>query len=167
LTVTFAAQQIIEQNGFTVYSAGPPVTGDFTVANVENWIDNAVDFVNAKVRQIRPSFSKIAHMTGIAGSKTISVTDESNAALQPLLSCILRENKKTALSNSSSTGGSSSTGKAVSVNGISMSQNSSVSSAISAASSLNNAGNTIFVKMFEDAILALQTEEMDWNRAII
>jgi hypothetical protein len=145
MSVTSTAQTILDQTGYAVYSAGPPVTGDFTLINTEYMMDDAIDTVNLMFTQ------NIAALTGTAGSKTATMTRDQNSVVKMLLVLMLREAKKTSLSNSSSTGGSSSTGKSVSVNGISMSQNSSVSSAISASSALNNPANSVYVAMFNEA----------------
>jgi hypothetical protein len=142
LAITFDAEQIIEQNEFVVDT-------DFTEINVEYWIDICIDYVNAEAG------ISIAHMTGVAGSKEASVTSAQNAALQPLLSCVLRENKKTQFSSASNTSSTEATSKSVTVGGISQSEGSSVSTAISASSAINNTANTIYREMYMRAIKKL------------
>lgn len=155
MTATFTATQIIQQNGYVV-------TTDFTPTNVEYWIDDSVDYVNLLAE------TSIPHMTGTAGSKSISVSDKVNAALKPLLACVLRENKKTTLTNSSSTSNSSGSTNSFGLGALNGSEPSSISSSIGAASSINNPNNTIFRQMFLDAIERLRAEEeYDWNKALI
>jgi hypothetical protein len=157
LTVSFTATQIIEQNGYVVDT-------DFTVANVEYLINDSVDYVNLIAG------TTIPHMTGEAEAKTITVSERANAALKPLLACTLRENKKTQLSNASSTTNATGDSNSVSAAGLSASESSSISTAISAANSINNAANTIYRDMFRDAIEALKSEakdvEYNYRRAI-
>lgn len=155
MTVTFDAEQIIEQNGYVV-------TTDFTATNVEYWIDDSIDYINLLAE------TSIPHMTGSAGSKTLTVSLKANAALKPLLACVLRENKKTALTNSNSTGSSSGTASSIGVGPISVSESSSVSSSISAAAAINSINNTIYREMFMTAIEQLKkNQDLNWNRAII
>jgi hypothetical protein len=168
MTITYTATQIIEMNEFKVYSAGPPVTGDFTIANVELWVDVAANYIKSRTKN-----ASIPHMTGTAGSKTITMSDLQDAALTPLMAAILRENKKTSFTSATNTSSGSSnansSNNSVGVGAISISEGSSLSASISAGISASNAinapANTIYRDMFEQAILALQQEETDWSQA--
>jgi hypothetical protein len=145
MSVTITAQSILDQTGYTVYSAGPPVTGDFTLINTELMIDDAIDTVNLMFTQA------IAALSGTAGSKTGTMTRDQNSVVKMLLVLMLREGKKTSLSNSTSTNGSTSTNQQVGVGAISISEGGSVSSAVSAAQAINNPANSIYVNMFNAA----------------
>ena len=122
---TLTATIVLAKNNYT--------TTDISAANTEYIIDDAIDFVNFDCGQT------MSNMSGVAGSKTVTVTYAQNAVLSTLLTCMLRDAKKTGLSNSDSTSASSGTSKSVGVGNINVSESSSVSSAISAASSLNSA----------------------------
>lgn len=150
---THTATTLLADNNYT--------TTDLPAAAVERWVDNAVDYINQQADTAQ------GHMTGAEGSKTITVTDKYNAALVPLISCLLREAKKTALSNSSSTGTGTGASSSVGIGGLSASESSSVSSSISAAATINASANTIYLQMFRDAIEKLKVAEYDWSRAFI
>ena len=122
---TLTAAIVLAKNNYT--------TTDISAVNTEYIIDDAIDFVNFDCGQT------MSNMSGGAGSKTVTVTYSQNAVLSTLLTCMLRDAKKTGLSNSDSTSASSGTSKSVGVGNINVSESSSVSSAISAASSLNSA----------------------------
>jgi hypothetical protein len=171
MTVTYTATQIIEMNEFAVYSTlTDPPTGDFTVENVELWVDVAANYIKA-----RTNGNSFPHMDGTAGSKTITISDLQDAAFSPLMAAILRENRKTAFSSASNTSSSSnntnSSNTSLALGGISKSEGNSLSAAISAGISatnaINNTANTIYRDMFELAILALQKVEYDWSQAFI
>ena len=153
---TITAQIVMDKNGFKVYAAGPPETGDWPLVTVEYMMDDAVDIVNSDAD------INIPYMSGTAGSKTLSLTGRENAAFTPLMAAVLRENKKTSLSNSSSTNSSSSTGSSIGLGGLSMSQSGSMGSAISATSAINNAANSAYKEVYDKAILRLR--EIDVSR---
>lgn len=121
--VTYTALIALAENGYSIT--------DISAANCEYIIDRATDYVNLLAD------TSIADMAGVAGVKTVTLTDDQNAVVGVLVSCMLREMKRTSLSNSTSTG--TSTSGSLGVGNISMSESSSVSSAISAASALNGA----------------------------
>ena len=137
MSVSITAQIILDQTGYT--------TTDFTLINTEYMIDDALDTVNLMFTQ------SIAALSGSTGSKTGSLTRDQNAVVKMLLVLMLREGKKTSLSNSTSTGGSTSNQQSVGVGAISISESGSVSSAVSAAQAINNPANSIYVSMFMDA----------------
>jgi hypothetical protein len=145
MSATITAQIVLDQNGYAVYAAGPPVSGDFTLVNVEYMIDDAIDTVNLMFSQ------SMANLSGTAGSKSVSVTRQQNSVLKMLLALVLRENKKTQLSNSSSTANSSGGSHSVSAGVLSMSESSSVSTSINAASAINNPTNSVYVNLFMEA----------------
>jgi hypothetical protein len=119
---------------------------DLSAIDVENNIDDYIDTVNSDAG------TSIGYMTGTAGSKTVTVTEAQNAALKPLIQVMLREVKKTSLSNSSSTSGSSSTNKSVNMGPVSFSEGGSIGTAISAASAINNAANSPLLLIYNKAI---------------
>jgi hypothetical protein len=140
------AASILSQNGYTIT--------DIPLLDVETIIDDCIDTVNSDADIYMPN------MAGTAGSKTVTVTGKQNAALKPLIASYLREYKKTSLSNSASTSGSSSTNRSASIAGVlSTSQGGSVGNAISATSSINSSANSIYLGMYTKAIARLR--EMD------
>lgn len=141
----------------TALSANNFTPADVTLADTERIIDAALRWLGNETGR------GITQMTGTAGSKTVTVDDELDAAFFPLLAMMLREAKKTALTNSSSTGSSTSTSKSVSVNSISVSDSGSVSSSINAASAINNSQNTIFPMMLERALKKLTEIEVSYG----
>jgi activator of HSP90 ATPase len=143
MSVVLDSTSLITQNGYAVYSAGPPVTGDFTVANVDAMVDDCINTVNLFASQ------DMAAMSGTP--KTVTVTREQSIVVKMLLTLVLRENKKTQLSNSSSTGNASGTAKSINVGPIGMSQSNSVSTSISATAAINNPANSVYVGLFEKA----------------
>ena len=145
MSVTITAQSILDQTGYTVYAVGPPATGDFTLVNTELMIDDAIDTVNLMFTQA------IAALSGSAGSKSGTMTRDQNAVVKMLLVLMLREGKKTSLSNSTSTNGGSSTNQSINVGPFGRSEGGSVSSAVSAATAINNPANSIYVAMFNEA----------------
>ncbi len=149
---TITAQKVLDQNGYT--------TSDFDLADVEYWIDDCIDYINSRADSGIPS------MTGTTPAKTVTVTAKANAALKFLLSIVLREAKKTSLTSTSATSGSSGNSINIAVGSVSNSESSSTSTAISAAQSINNAGNSPLVQMFEEALWRLMGD-YNWNRAII
>lgn len=144
MSVSFTAAVILAQNGMT--------ESDFTDENVEYMMDDAIDTVNLLFGQ------EIAALTGDAGAKAASMTRAQSSVVKMLLSLVLRENKKTSLSNSSSTGSSTGGSSSISVGSVNVSESSSVSSSISAASAINNPANTIYVNMFMQAGKRLEVE---------
>ena len=142
MSVQITATTILAQNGMT--------TTDFTAATVEYMIDDCIDIVNLLASQT------IAAMTGSAGTKTATFTRLQSPVVKTLISLVLRENKKTALTNSSSTGDSSGTSSSIAVGPISLSESSSVSSSISAAAAINNPSNSVYVDMFYKQCEALK-----------
>jgi hypothetical protein len=134
----------LAENGYTIT--------DITAINVEYIIDNAIDYVNLLAE------TSIAALSGTAGTKTVTVTREQNAPLRILITCMLREAKKTSLSNSSSTNNSSGTTSSIGVGVLSVSESSSVSAAISAASSFGGTNDLTRV-LFDKAIERLRRVE--------
>ena len=131
MSVTLNATDTLAENGYT--------TTDFTAAVVEGIINRAIRQVNLDAAQ------SISEMTGATvGEKTVSMTQRQSVPVTILISLMLRETRRSTLSNTSSTGNSSSTSKSINVGPIGMSDASSVSSAISASASLNNPANTIY-----------------------
>ncbi len=141
---TLTATTELADNGYT--------TTDVTAAATERIINKASAYVNLRAK------SAIPEMSGAEGSKTLTVTREQYAPLSMLITCMLREAKKSQLSNSSSTGSSTSTSKSIGVGQINVSDASSMSSAISAAASLNNADDFTRAQ-FEEAIRDLRSFE--------
>jgi hypothetical protein len=138
MSVTFTATTILAQNGMT--------TTDFAAVTVEYMMDDAVDTVNLLFSQ------NIAALTGTAGTKTATTTRGQSAVVKMLMTLILRENKKTALSSATSTSSTGSgSSSSVGIGNLSMSESSSVSSAISAASAINNPANSVYVDLFMQA----------------
>jgi len=121
--LTYTALIALAENGYT--------TSDITAANAEYIIDRATDYVNLMAGQ------SIADMAGGAGVKTVTLTDNQNAVVGMLVTLMLREEKKSSLTNSTSSG--TSTSGSVQVGGMGASESASVSSAISAASALGGA----------------------------
>src|SRR3972149_6455936 len=148
----YTAAIALSPNGYTEV--------DITTADAELIIDKAINEINLLADISIPA------MTGTAGSKTVYLSRDQSAAVEILVTLMLREAKKTQLSNSSSTGSSSGTSNSVAAGGISASESGSVSSSISAASSLNSA--TDFTReLFNKAIDKLRIKGHDWNRSII
>ena len=139
---TLTATEILAENGYT--------TDDFTAAVTEGIINNAKDYINLMADQ------SITDMTGTEGSKTLTLTSNQSVCLRILLACMLREAKKTALTNSSATGNSSGTSSSVGVGPISLSESSSISTSISAAASINSPSNTIYREMLNNALERLR-----------
>jgi hypothetical protein len=148
--VDVSATIILAENGYT--------TTDFTAENTEYMIDDVIDTVNLLAG------TTITALTGTAGTKTTTVTRHESPAVKTLCTIVLREAKKTSLSNSSSTSGSSSSSKSTNFGPVGVSEGGSTSTAISAASALNNAANSPLVDLFYKEIEKLQitqsTDEM-------
>lgn len=144
---TLTATIVLAKNGFT--------TTDFSAINTEYMIDDAIDWVNNQTDR------GIANMSGSAGTKTVTLSSEENAAVSPLISVVLRENKKTSLSNSSVTSGGSSTSNSIGVGSVSLSESNSVSNAISATSAINNPANTFYLEMVKAACERLKELSSD------
>lgn len=143
---TLTAAIILAKNGYS--------DSDLSYINCEYLIDDAIDFINGKAHSSIPNLSG-----AVAGSKTVTVTGyNENAALAFLLTMMLREAKKTSLTNSSSTSGSSSQANSMGLGPASMSESSSVGTAISAASSINNEANSPEAKFFWEAMAELHNE---------
>jgi hypothetical protein len=145
--VTVTASTVLSKNGFT--------TTDFAAIDVENMIDDTIDTINLLADQT------ITAMAGTAGSKTATLTGPQNTCFYMLISGVLRENKKTALSNSGSTSGSSSINKSVNMGPISFSEGGSTGTAISATATLNNPANSMFANMFNLALRKLMLATVD------
>lgn len=144
MTQTLTASILLAKNGYT--------TTDLAATTVETIMEDALDYIENEAETGMPS------LTGTAGSKQVILSRRQNAAFSPLMSCMLRDAKKSALSNSTSTGNTSSTAKSIGVGSVSVSESGSVSSAISAASSLNNA-NDFTRELFWKAIQRLRDVE--------
>jgi len=138
--VTYTALIALAENGYT--------TTDITAANCEYIIDRAIDYVNLLAG------TSIADMAGGAGVKTVTLTDNQNAVVGVLVTCMLRAMKQTSLSNSSSTSNSSGTSSSVNVGGMGASDSSTVSTAINAASALGRSDD-FTRKLFDDALRRL------------
>jgi hypothetical protein len=149
--VDLTAETILAQNGYTEAdgSADPP-TGDFTKTVVEYVIDDCIDTVNLLAAQT------MSAMTGAAESKTVTITRAQAPAVKMLISLVLRENKKTTLTNSNTTSGSESGSSSASLGPASISESSSVGTAIGAAAAINNPANSVFVGLFSKAIAQLK-----------
>jgi hypothetical protein len=140
LTTTITAALTLSQNGYT--------TSDFATSDVEAWIDDAIittaTLVNTDIDKLD---------TG-----TVTLTDDLASAVKVLITIMLREAKKTSMSNSTSTSSSAGGNKSVGIGGLSVSESSSVSTAISAASSLNNQANTPLVDLYYRLVDALKVK---------
>ena len=101
--------------------------------NVEYIIDDAIDFINSEAETTMPA------MDGTAGSKTVTVSRNQNAALQLLLPVMLKESKYK-ISTSGSLGPAS-------------------------ASETVGGQDSIFKEMFWKSIERLK--ERDWSQSII
>jgi hypothetical protein len=139
--VDITATTVLSQNGYT--------TTDLAAADVERIIDDAINQVNLDAAQ------SMSNMTGAEGSKTVTVTAPQSVPVKILISLMLREVKKTSLTNSDSTSSSTSTSKSIGVGQINVSDASSVSSSISAAASINTVANTILRENYLRAISRL------------
>ena len=144
---TYTAQTILDDNRYTI--------DDFSLEVTERIVDKAANYISVLIKQNLPN------MAGTIGEKTLTINSTQDAALQLLVTIMLREAQKTALSNSSSTNASSSNSKSVGIGGLSVAAASSVGSAISASSSINNAANTPLVEMFYKAIENLQQQTVN------
>jgi activator of HSP90 ATPase len=143
MSVTITALTVLAQNGLTVT--------DFTAIVTEYMIDDTINTVNLLFGQ------SIEAMSGTAGTKDVDMTRNQSAVVKMLLSLVLRENKKTQLTNSDNTSSSTSTSSSFTVGQISQSESNSVSTAISAASAINNPANSVYVNLFMDAGAMLRT----------
>jgi hypothetical protein len=161
MSVTITAVTVLSQNGYTVYSAGPPITGDFTAVDTEYCIDDAINQVNLLTEKNIPSLS------GTAGSKSVTLSRLESAPVKLLITIMLREAKKTSLSNSSSTSGSNSTSQSWNFGPMGASQGSSVGTAISATSAMNNAANSPLMDLFNRSIEKLKSSDQTWSYALI
>ena len=151
--VDLTAETVLAQNGYTEYddTTDPDnPTGDFTLTVVEYVIDDCIDTVNLLAAQ------SMSAMAGVAESKTVTITRAQAPAVKMLISLVLRENKKTQLTNSSSTSGSESTSSTSSLGPASVSESNSVGTSISAAAAINNPQNSVFVGLFNQAISQLK-----------
>jgi hypothetical protein len=157
-TVTLTAASVLSQNGYAVINGA---TGDFTIADTETMINDAIDQVNQLARRSIPP------MAGVAGSKTATLNREEAPAVKVLLTIMLREGKKTSLSNSSSTSGSNSSNKSWNLGPVGASTGTSVGTSISATSALNNAANSPLMDLFNRLIEQLLRANVDWSRAFI
>lgn len=144
------AEDIIEDNGYVVDT-------DFTAVQVERMMDSALGLINVLAKTSLPLTS------GTAGTKTVDLDDRENAAFQILMTIMLREGKKTALSNSSATSNTTGTSSSVGIGGLSASESSSVSASISAAAAINNAANSPLIQYFTNAIQNLREIEVSYG----
>jgi hypothetical protein len=149
MSEAITGQTVLDDNGYTVT--------DFPIIVVERLINKAISHINAQTGR------SIAHMDGTAGTKSVTVADEEYGVLDAIITCMLREAKKTALSNSSSTGGSSGSSKSVSAQGYSVSESSSTSSAITATSAINNSGNSILIDWIKEELKRLREIEVSYG----
>ena len=145
--VTVNATIVLAQNGYT--------TSDFSAVNIEYMMDDAINTLNLLFSQ------SIAALSGGAGVGSTTLTRSQSAVFAMLMSLVLRENKKTALSNSSSTSNSTGASSSVGIGGLSASESSSVSSAISAASAINNPANSVYVDLLMKAGRKLELATVD------
>ena len=144
MSVTLNASILLAKNGYT--------GADLAATTVETIMEDALAYIEGETDVAMPN------LTGTAGTKEVVLTRKQNMAFSTLMSCMLRDAKKSALSNSTSTGNSSNTAKSIGVGNVSVSESGSVSSAISAASSLNNA-NDFTRELFWNAIKRLRETE--------
>lgn len=144
MSVSFSASEILAQNGMS--------ESDFTNETVEYMMDDSINTVNLLFTQT------IDALAGEAGAKTATMTRNQSAVVKMLLSLVLRENKKTQLSSSSSTSNSTGTNSSVSAGGISASDSNTVSGSISATAAINNPSNSVYVNMFMEAGKKLVTK---------
>ena len=155
--VDLTAATILNQNGYTQYD---PVEeeGDFTYTVVENIIDDCIDTVNSLAG------SSIGAMTGVAEAKTVTITRSQAPAVKFLVSMVLRETKKTSLTNSSTTSGAESVASSSSLGPASVSESSGLSTAIGASSAINNPANSILVGLFYQLVDRLRGRSMERYR---
>jgi hypothetical protein len=146
----YTATIALAESGYT--------TDDVTAINAEYIIDNAINFVNLEAQL------SISALSGTAGSKTVTLTRDQYAVVSILSTAMLRETKKTSLTNSTSTG--TSTSGSIGAGSLSLSESSSVSSAISAAASLNS-GDDFLRELFWRGIEKLRQTESDYSRAFL
>lgn len=142
MSVTITATTSLAQNGMT--------TTDFTAAVTEYMIDDCIDTVNLLANQ------SMAALSGSEGSKSVTITRLQAPAVKMLISLVLRENKKTQLTNSDNTSGSTGTSSSIGVGPVSVSESGSVSSSISASSAINNPSNSVYVDLFMRAVEELK-----------
>lgn len=145
MTTLITAATVLSQNGYSIISGS---TGDFTTSDTEAMINSGFNLINLLAG------TSITKLSGSPGSSTIE--DDEEPAFNLLMTIMLREAKKTSLSNATSTGGSSGTAKSVAAMGFSKSESSSVSSAISASTAINNSANSPLVDFFNQAIERLR-----------
>ena len=145
MTTTITAALTLSQNGYEE-------DDDFAVTDVEAWIDDAIITTATLVN------TDIDKLEGEAESKTVTLSDDLASAIKVLITIMLREAKKTSLSNSESTSNSSGGSSSIRVGSVDVSDSSSVSTAISAASSLNNQANTPLVDLYYRLVDALKVK---------
>ena len=146
---------LLGQNGMT--------TADFTAAQVESMMAMARNYINLRVK----NRSRVPMLTGTEGTKTMALTDDQDAAFEPLMTCILRENNKTKLTSSASTSSSTSQSESVGAGPFNYSHSGSQSSAVSAAGAINSPQNTIYREMFELAIQSMLDVDTDYSLGIV
>lgn len=132
MSVTITATSALSQNGYTIT--------DFPATGVEVIIDDCANTVNQLAQQT------IEAMSG--SPLTLTVTRNQAPAVKTLITIILRETKKTSLSNSNSTSGANSATKNMNFGPVGVSEGSSTSTAISASMALNNAADSPLVELF-------------------
>jgi hypothetical protein len=153
MSVTITAVTALSENSYT--------TTDFPLADVENKIDDAINQVNLFAEKNIPALS------GNPEAKTVSMNRLESTSVKLLITILLRETKKTSLSNSSSTSTASSQSDSVQAGPFGASRGNSTSNATSAAAALNNAANSPLVDMFWRSIEKLKSNDKDWQNAFI
>jgi hypothetical protein len=147
LSVTLTAANCLADNNYT--------TTDIPTVAVERIIDKAISYFNLRTGR------SVNLMAGTPESKTTVVQAEEYGVLEAIITCMLREAKKTSLSNSTSTGSGAS--KSVNIGAMGMSESSTVSSAISAAQSINSEGNTVFREFITEGLRSLREVEVSYG----
>jgi len=134
--VSVTAASVLARNHYSSVDFDPATSSrseTVSYTNVEYIIDDAIDFINSEAE------TSIPPMSGTAGSKTVTVSRNQNAALSLLLPVMLKE-AKYKISTSGSLGPAS-------------------------ASESVGSQDIIFKEMFWAALIRLR--ERDWSRAII
>jgi hypothetical protein len=141
MSVTITALTSLDQNSYT--------TTDFSAVKTEYMIDTAINTVNQLAGQ------SIQALSGSPGTKSTTCTRAQEPALTYHITITLREAKKTSLSNSATTTGTSSTNSSITLGPFGKSEGGSIGSAISATSALNSADSPT-VKLFYNLIDSLK-----------
>lgn len=134
--VTVSATLALGENGYTVDT-------DISAINTEYNIDKCIVYLNTDAG------TSVAKLSGEAGSKTTTCTDDEYAALSMLIELILRERMKTA--GTSNDASSESTSRSAGA----LSASDSKSTSVSLAAAINNPNNSPIKMMYDRAVLRL------------